>query len=95
MAVAINQVIVFAYNFSLNKYWSFQSKEFAHRQLARYLCLFAFNYGFSVAVMYVFNARLGADYRLVRVASIAVVMTWNFLLYRHWVYQEPPLSKQP
>jgi predicted neutral ceramidase superfamily lipid hydrolase len=46
------------------------------------------DYLFSIAAMYVFNDRLGIDYRLVRIASIALAVSWNFFLYKYWVYEE-------
>jgi putative flippase GtrA len=87
-AVVINQVFVLAYNFSLNKYWTFANKEIPHKQLVRYLMLAVANYLFSVTMMYIFNESLGFDYRLVRVGTILVAVSWNFFLYKYWVYQE-------
>ncbi len=92
IAVIINQVFIFGYNFSLNKYWTFRNRSMPHRQVIRYGALSAWNYLFSVATMYVFNSIFAFEYRLVRLASIAVMVSWNFLLYKHWVYKEdlPP-----
>ncbi|HLD31945.1 MAG TPA: GtrA family protein [Patescibacteria group bacterium] len=86
-AVVINQLAVMVYNFCLNKYWSFKNRALPHRQLLRYLSLALFNYLFSVATMYVFNHQLGFDYRVVRIATIAVMVLWNFFLYKYWVYR--------
>lgn len=87
LAVVINQILLLSYNFLLNKYWSFKNKEMPHRQIVRYLTLAAFNYGFSVIAMYVFHDRFFQfDYRLVRIITIACMVSWNFFLYKHWVY---------
>lgn len=86
IAVIINQAFLMAYNFSLNKYWSFRNKEMPHKQLVRYFGLAAFNYSFAVATMYVFNHIFGFDYKWVRVSTIAVMVSWNFFLYKYWVY---------
>ena len=85
-AVVIIQLLMIAYIFLLNKYWSFRNKEIDHRQLVRFIILAGFNYLFSVFTMYIFNNILEFDYRLVRLATIAVMVSWNFFLYKHWVY---------
>jgi putative flippase GtrA len=85
-AVVIIQLLMIVYIFLLNKYWSFRNKEVDHRQLVRFLILAGFNYLFSVLVMYIFNDLLGFEYKLVRLATIAVMVSWNFFLYKHWVY---------
>lgn len=86
-AVIINQVLLLGYNFSLNKYWSFRNKAMPHRQVVRYLTLAGLNYAFSVGMMYAFSDHLGYDYRLVRIGTIAVMVAWNFFLYKYWVYK--------
>lgn len=86
-AVIVNQALLLFYNFTLNKYWSFRSKEFNHKQILRYLVLACFNYIFSVVVMYVFNHKLNFDYKFIRLVSIAIMVSWNFLLYKYWVYK--------
>ncbi|MFA6427446.1 MAG: GtrA family protein [Candidatus Magasanikbacteria bacterium] len=89
IAVAINQAFLLTYNFLLNKYWSFKNKEMPHKQLVKFLSLAGFNYIFSVGAMYIFHDRFfDFDYRLVRLGSIAVMVSWNFFLYKYWVYAE-------
>ncbi len=88
LAVVCNQAIVLAYNFTLNKYWSFESKAMPRKQLVRYLTLAAWNYIFSVTAMYLLNELFGMHYVLARMLSVMVMVSWNFLLYRHWVYAE-------
>lgn len=94
-AVIVNQFIVLGYNFSLNKYWSFSNMDMPHKQVVRYLILAAFNYAISVAAMYVGNDRAGFDYRLVRIGTIAAMVSWNFFLYKYWVYKLEPGRVSP
>ena len=94
LAVIFNQVFIMGYNFTLNKYWSFANRAMPHRQVMRYALLAGWNYLFSVATMYLFNTLLVFDYRLVRLGSIAVMVSWNFLLYKHWVYQDDPVVEE-
>lgn len=95
-AVVANQAFLLVYIFLVNKYWSFRDHSLPHKQVARFLILAMFNYLFAVTFMYVFNHKLGFDYRLVRMASIAMMVAWNFFLYKYWVYktdgQSTPLT---
>lgn len=86
-AVMVNQLIILVYNFSLNKYWSFKNTEIPHKQIVRYLILAVLNYCFSVIIMYIFNHQLEFDYRIVRLCTIAAMVSWNFFLYKYWVYK--------
>lgn len=95
VSVIINQMFLLTYNFSLNKYWSFRNKAMPHKQLARYLSLAVFNYLFAVSTMYVFNHRFDFDYRLVRILTIVTMVSWNFFLYKYWVYREKDMAPNP
>lgn len=86
VAVILNQVVVLAYVFYLNKHWSFKGKGETHRQMIRFFIVVGIDYLFSVAAMYIFYERLRLDYRLVRLASIVLAVSWNFFLYKYWVY---------
>ena len=88
VAVIVNQILLLGYIFLINKYWTFKNKEIPHKQIIRFLILAGFNYLFSVFVMYIFNHKFGFDYRLVRLASIASMVSWNFFLYKYWIYAE-------
>ncbi len=87
LAVVYNQLLVMGYNFTLNKYWSFQNTALPHKQFIRYLILAGANYLFSIAVMYVANQVFGMNEIIVRVATIAVMTLWNFVIYKKWVYR--------
>jgi len=87
VAVIVNQAFLLIYVFCLNKYWTFHDKNMPQRQVLRFLTLMSFNYVIAVLFMYIFNQQLEFDYRLVRMATIALAVSWNFLLYRNWVYK--------
>jgi putative flippase GtrA len=86
LAVIANQALCLVFVFLMNKYWSFKEHSLTHRQVFRFGVIVVFNYCFAVAAMYIFNHRLGFDYRLVRVGSIILSVSWNFFLYKYWVY---------
>ena len=93
VAVIVNQMLVLVYVFTVNKYWSFRNREMPQKQLVRFASLAVFNYGFSVLTMYIFHDHIGFDYRLVRLGTIAVMVCWNFFLYKYWVYR--PVETYP
>lgn len=88
IAVALNQAIIIAYNFNLNKHWSFRNKSLPHWQFVRYMSLAGINYVLGIVMMYIFNQFLGYQYLLVRIGTIALSVAWNFLLYQRWVFRE-------
>ncbi|MFB6181705.1 MAG: GtrA family protein, partial [Candidatus Magasanikbacteria bacterium] len=85
---AIAKAVAIGYNFTLNKYWSFQSDKKAHKQLVRFLIVAGFNYVFAVVSMYFFHEQIGFHKYLVKASTVAIMVSWNFLLYKYWVYKE-------
>ncbi|PLX28563.1 hypothetical protein C0581_01495 [Candidatus Parcubacteria bacterium] len=88
ISVVLSQIIALIYNFLLNKYWSFANKEMPHQQIVRYSILAGANAIFATGVMYIFNELLGFEELLVRLGTIALSVSWNFFLYKYWVYRE-------
>ncbi|MFA6514368.1 MAG: GtrA family protein [Patescibacteria group bacterium] len=88
LAVATNQIIIIIYNFLLNKYWSFETRKKPLRQFSRYVILVAFNYFASIILMYLLYSLIGIDYKIVRLVSIGLLFSCNFIAYKHWVYKE-------
>jgi len=87
-AVAVNQIFIIAYNFLLNKYWSFETSRQPIRQFGRYVTLVIFNYFLSISLMYWLYDVAGMNYKLVRIFSIGLLFIINFIIYKHWVYKE-------
>ena len=87
-ALLVTQIIVITYNYLLNKYWSFESRGAHGRELARYSVVLGFNYLFGEAAMYVGNEVLSIHHLLIRVITVALAVSWNFLLYNYWVYKD-------
>lgn len=86
IAVLINQAIVIVYNFTLNKHWTFKNKAMPHKQFVKYLAVYGFNYVVSFLFMYLFNERHGIHYLIVRTGTVMLSVSWNFLLYKYWVF---------
>lgn len=87
-AVVLNQILVVAYNFTLNKYWSFNNRSKSWPQIIKYGSLLLANYLISITLMAVFTKVFVIDYRLVRLGSIGLMFVINFIAYKYWVYKE-------
>ncbi|MEK7481227.1 MAG: GtrA family protein [Patescibacteria group bacterium] len=83
------QILVIAYVFFMNRHWSFKSTATStHRQLAKFLVVLAGNYVVSIVFMYLGHDMLGIHYQIVRITTVALSVSWNFLLYNYWVYRD-------
>lgn len=91
-SVVINQLVVVNYIFVLNKFWTFKAKGITSSQAWRFWSLMGWNYIFAILIMWIGNSLLGLNYILVRILSIAVVVTWNFWLYKYWVFVDKVIS---
>jgi len=87
-AVVLNQILVVAYNFSLNKHWSFNNRSKSWPQIIKYGSLLLVNYLISITLMAIFTKVFAIDYRLVRLGSIGLMFVINFIAYKYWVYKE-------
>lgn len=87
-AIVINQILLFNFVFFVNKLWSFKVEGMTHKQMVRYLMVSGFNYLFSVAWMWSFTEHFGFNYLVVRTANIILAVSWNFLLYKFFVYKK-------
>lgn len=98
-AVVLNQPPVILYVFLLNKYWSFKANGNTINQAIKFLLLMLGNYLFAIIWMWFwtklfdtsFYVTIGNDqkdigYMIVRFVNIVLAVSWNFLLYKYWVY---------
>lgn len=88
LALFGTQAIMIVYIFFMNRHWSFRSTEVStHRQFSRFLVVLAGNYVVSIVFMYLGHDVLGIHYQIVRIGTVALSVSWNFLLYNYWVYR--------
>lgn len=85
-AVTINQPPLILYVFLLNKKWSFKTSGQTKQQVIRFLALCLMNYCISITWMWIFSHKIGINYQIARISNIALAVSWNFLLYKYWVY---------
>ncbi len=86
-AVIVNQALMVCYIFFLNKLITFRANGVTRRQFMRFISLTAYNYCFAVFWMWFLYNNFHIHYLLVRVSGIGLAVSWNFLLYKYWVYR--------
>lgn len=75
-----------AYVFLLNKFWSFGERANTARQSRRFTILFIWNYFFQQGALIIFVQYFSAHDIVAKLGVIAILTSWNFLLYRYWIY---------
>ncbi len=86
-ATALSQIIAISYNFTLNKQWSFSAQGNTHKQIARYMILQTWNYLISIGVLFLLVHYVSLDPRIAKIVVVGIVVTWNFLAYKFFVYR--------
>ena len=92
LSVILNQLIIVNYIFLLNKFWTFKARGVTKSQALRFWLLMGWNYMFAIFLMWLGNSILNFNYILVRIAGIAIVVTWNFWLYKYWIFVDKVIS---
>lgn len=100
LAVASSQVIVVIYVFCAHKFWSFKSSGDTTHQMKRFIMLLVGNYFFSIFWMWLWISAIGVSWLLVfgsrsvdvaylvtRTLNVVLAVSWNFFLYKFWVYK--------
>jgi putative flippase GtrA len=90
VALALGFCVALIVHFSLQRFFVWvHHEEFAlplHHQMARYLLSAGVQYGVTVASTSLLPSALGVSTEVVYVATVAVVMGANFLVFRHGVF---------
>jgi putative flippase GtrA len=71
----------------MHRFWSFQSKGNARRQVFLYTILFFINLTAISLLMYVFTDMFGIHPMISKVLVMGAVVSWNFILYKKVIYR--------
>lgn len=98
--MALGQIVVVVYVFYAHKFWSFKSSGNTTRQMKRFIMLLIANYFFSIAWMWLWIDAVGVSwplgfgvhtvdvaYLILRTLNVIFAVSWNFFLYKFWVYR--------
>jgi len=86
-ANAIAYVVVFWFNFLVNRIWSFKSKVNIFKQLGQYAVLFVFNLFATSALLWLLSDKIGIIPAISKVLVMGLVVCWNFVLYKKVIYK--------
>lgn len=80
--------IIFWFNFLMNRFWSFKSKEKIIRQLMLYGILFVFNIGISNLFIYAALSIFYISPLISKILIMGIIVMWNFVLYKTVIYKK-------
>jgi putative flippase GtrA len=86
LATPIAFLTSLAFNFALQRIFTFRAKNGTSVSFLKYCLLVVFN-TFAVDVIVNVIDWLGAGYQVGKVVSTIMITAWNFLLYKHWIFR--------
>lgn len=78
--------ISIVYNFTLNRYWTFDAREkdSLARHLSTYLVLLIFNYLFTVTFVSILGEH--HNYIIIKALAVAIQMVWTYPIYKKFIF---------
>lgn len=86
LATSIAYWVAIAYNFFLNRTWTFSITEMESlkKHLTNYLVLLAFNYLFTV--LFVTLASHHMNFALAKAVAVVIQTTWTYKVYKDYIF---------
>jgi putative flippase GtrA len=94
ISIAIGGIVGAIVNFSINRYWTFQSYESTvGTQVLKFILIVAGSILLKATGTYLITTFLQVDYRISRlITDIFVSFGFNFLLQKYWVFRKSPVG---
>ncbi len=97
LAASVSFIVGLIISFVLNRMWSFRSEEFTRsqrQQAGLYLSLAAINLGLTN--LFIFAAvNLGILEEIAKVIAMALVVAWNFLIFKFVIFKNEDGTAAP
>ncbi len=87
LATAIAFLASFAFNYSLQKAFSFSSSAHHGRALAKYVALVIINTVATTAIVSLLD-RFENGWEIGKILATILTTAWNYFAYRHWVFSD-------
>ncbi|HVO86370.1 MAG TPA: GtrA family protein [Candidatus Binatia bacterium] len=86
LATSIAYWVAIAYNFFLNRSWTFSvaEKESLHKHLASYLILLGFNYVFTVIFVSILSRHI--YFGAAKALAVIIQTTWTYKVYKDYIF---------
>lgn len=96
ISIAIGGIIGAVFNFSVNRYWTFNSNKASNSPVGGQLVRFVFVVTGSILLKssgtFLFTNWLRIDYKISRIiVDIIVSLGFNYTLQTYWVFKKKPL----
>jgi putative flippase GtrA len=96
ISIAIGGVIGAVFNFTVNRYWTFnndqKSKAPVGAQLIKFICVVAGSIFLKSTGTFLFTNWLKINYKFSRIiVDIIVSLGFNYLLQTYWVFKKKPI----
>lgn len=97
ISIAIGGVVGAIFNFSVNRYWTFNAnKGPVGAQLAKFIFVVAGSIFLKSSGTYLFTTWVGIDYKFSRIiVDIIVSLGFNYVLQTYWVFRKKPPTNLP
>jgi putative flippase GtrA len=83
----------FAFNYTLQRFFSFSSSASHSRSLAKYIGLVVFNTIATIGIVAAVDALTGG-WQIGKIIATACTTLWNYLAYRYIVFVDRPLASR-
>jgi putative flippase GtrA len=99
ISIAIGGVVGALVNFSLNRRWTFHSKNRSYdssriRQMSKFLLVLLNSIVLKSSGTYFFTSFIGIDYKISRVITdLTVSWVFNYTLQRRWVFRKEKVQE--
>ena len=99
ISIALSGIVGAIVNFSINKNWTFRSKNapYQHsgrRQFFRFALAVANSIALKASGTWLFTTFLKIDYKISRVITDLIVsLVINYTIQRHWVFKRKPIPE--
>lgn len=92
VAAGAGFVLSFAFTYTAQRIFSFESDTPHGRSLFRYAVLVAFNTVATAGIVALVDLT-DAGWGIGKVVATVVTTVWNFFIYRNWVFAEPKVER--
>jgi putative flippase GtrA len=100
ISIAIGGVVGAVFNFSVNRYWTFNASQASKNPVGGQLIRFIFVVAGSICLKssgtWLFTTYLHIDYKISRIiVDIIVSLGFNYVLQTYWVFRKKPPTDLP
>ena len=94
ISIILSGIIGAVINFSLNRYWTYESTEGCiKKQIGRFALVVAGSILLKSFGTFLFTTLLSIDYKISRIITdIIVSIGYNFMLQKYWVFRHKPAA---